>query len=200
MNDETSGQLTNTWRLPDYAQGHLWVEGVSGAAVAEGEYGLFDLPGPTPYVTVYWGAVDKGSALVCLPWQPDSLEWGGQVGVGGYVDALHFTEIHELDYAINILYVGGQPLRHDLKPHATGADRGEPISAPDFHSGLMSDGRETVTTWLVPDNSPLTAVAQDAMMNNLRLHCFGRLARARSGWNKFFALPIVLEALTVFGP
>ncbi len=199
MNDETSGQLTNKWRIPDYAQGQLWVEGVGGAAQAEGAHGLFELSTSTPDVTIYWNNVHDGAALASLPWQPDSLEWDGSIKIGGYVDAIHLMEIPDVDLVVNVLYLGGQPLKPDIRPYPDAGYRGA-ITQPDFHACLVSEITESYTTWIVPEDSPLSQIAQDAMMNNLRLHCYGRLADDDSGWARFFGLPIVLEAMTIFGP
>jgi len=199
MNDETSAQLSSTWRIPTYAQNHLWVEGIGGATRAEGEHGLFELSTSTPQVTVYWHDVHTGAALTCLPWQADSLDWDGRVHIGGYVDAMHLMELPQAEFTVNVLYLGGQPLKPEVLPYPDAAHRGA-ITPPDFHACLVSEVKETYSTWLVPEDSPLSQVAQDAMMNNLRLHCFGHLADDASGWGNLFGLPIVLEAVTIFGP
>lgn len=200
MNDEQRNQLTSNWRIPKYARDQLWVEGDSGAGRASGEFGEFELPaGGTSPVTIYWRDVHKGAALVRLPWRADSLDWDGGVRIGGYVDAMHITNIADGELTVAIIYLGGQPLRNSLRPYDTAADRETPEFMPSFHAALASDVTETISTWIAPFDSPLTGIAQDAMQNNMRLHCFGRLADESSGWDRFFALPIILESMTVFG-
>lgn len=200
MNDEQRNQLTSDWRIPPYARDQLWVEGESGAAQASGEFGEFELPaGGSAAVTVYWRDVHKGAALVRLGWQADSLEWDGGVRIGGYVDAMHITPIADGELVVAVIYLGGQPLHHNLRPYATAAHRDDDAPLPSFHAALASDVTETISTWIAPYDSPLTGIAQDAIQNNMRLHCFGRLADESSGWHRFFALPIILESMTVFG-
>ena len=64
----------------------------------------------------------------------------------------------------------------------------------------MDDAPETVTTWLVSEESSLASVAQEAMTSGLRLYFFGSLAEEAGGWHRRFALPLLLESATVFAP
>ena len=45
----------------------------------------------------------------------------------------------------------------------------------------------------------MLTLAQDALVSKLRVYCFGRLAEEDGGWHEHFALPILLEAMTLFG-
>ena len=197
MNDELSGQLTSDWPLPVYAQGMLWLEGEADTVRAEGAYGLFQLNAPSPTLVVRWGATD-GPALAQLRWQVDSLGWDGAVGIGGFVDALHLTDV---PYPIAVLHVGGQPLKHETTPYPAASVRPRlPYPLPAFPDGLVDSVEEGVTTWLAPDDSPLLGLAQDALVSKLRVYCFGHLADENGGWHEHFALPILLEAMTLFAP
>ncbi|MFW5748092.1 MAG: hypothetical protein ACOCYT_00615 [Chloroflexota bacterium] len=199
MNDECTAQLCSNWSIPAYLCDNLWIEGFSGTARAEGSNGLFELDAPSPEVTVYWRDVDTGVALACLPWQADSLEWDGRIKIGGYVDAMHLMQLGGLAQPVTVLYVGGQPLRYDVLAHpGPEARAGAHPLRPDFHSALMTHIPETYSTWLLTGDSPLLPLVQSAMTANQRLYCFGRLADDPSGWADHFALPIILEALTVF--
>jgi hypothetical protein len=199
MNDEIRNQLTDTWSIPAYARNHLWVEGMSGAAQAEGEHGEFELPSPSPDLTIYWQDVHQGAALAHMPYKPATLNWDGRVRIGGYVDAIHITPINGGEVTVAVIHLGGQPLHHHIEPYATPYAREQASFAPDFHTALCSNVAESFSTWLALEDSPLTRMAYDSMLNNLRLHCFGRLADDASGWGNLFALPILLEAVTVFG-
>lgn len=204
MNDERSAQLTSTWPLPAYAQDHLWIEGFSGAVRCEGVNGLFELPAPSPSVVVYWHDVKEGAALACLRWQVDSLEWDGQIRIGGYVDTIHLTQAGVGGLPVSVLTIGGQPLNAHYTPFPPASFRATTTYKPDFHDSLMTDVPESYSTWILPLGSPLTDAVQNALIHNLRLYCFGRLADANdpeeAAFVKQFALPIVLESLTIFAP
>jgi hypothetical protein len=200
MNDELTGQLCAGWKIPEFARDALWLETESEIIPCEGESGLFTLNEPASVLTVRWCGA-KGPALARLPWQPDNLGWSGRIGFGGYVDALHVTEIPGLPYSVMVIYVGGQPLKSTTMGYPNSAVRYQPpYPAPDFYSGLAADVTESITTWLVPDESPMALMSKDAIMNNLRLHFFGQIADDASGFSAHFALPLLLQAITLFGP
>lgn len=199
MNDETSGQLTDKWPIPAYTRDNLWVEGITGAVQVEGPYGLFNLHAPCPELTVYWGTVESGSALVTLPWQPDNLAWDGSVRIAGYIDSIHATPQVPGAGLVYILVVGGQPLRTAIPPYPGPAQRHQPLVKPDFYTGLNTDVAETTTTWLLPANNPLAEIVHRALADNQRIHCFGRLAADEDAtWQSVCAMPILLEAITLF--
>ncbi len=201
MNESLRAQLTSSrWHIPRYARGALWVESVTGEVVrVDGEHGLFELKDATQAVIVRWGS-PTGPAIARLPWRPDTLDWEGRVWMAGYLDAMHLTEMPGAD-AQAVLFLGGKPLRLDSLPYPRATQRQRtPYTAPGFHSGLVNEVPECVTTWLVALGSPLVPAVQDALNNNLRLHCFGSVATEASGWGDHFALPIVLHAITLFRP
>ena len=198
MNDETSGQLTLTWRIPAYAQTNLWLESDSGTVQTEGEFGLFELPAPADVLTLRWGS-GAGPALTQFRWGSDSLEWAGSVRVGGYVTALHITQLTGIDFPLAIVTVEGQPLKPAFQPYPNASQRQNvPYAAPDFFAGVDDDADEDVTTWLAGEDSALVGMAQDALLNNGQIYAFGSLAVEPQGWHKHFALPILLESVTLF--
>lgn len=196
MNHSPSVQLCSAWSIPAYARGHLWVTTPSDAVRAEGAHGLFTLSAPTDAVIIRWGS-PAGPALRHLRWISDTLDWNGSVAVGGYIDALHTTELPGLPEALAILFVGGAPLRSDALPFPTSGQRGQPLTPPAFAAACV-DMDESVTTWLALDSSPVLALAQDALVTKLRVHLYGRLVDDRHALAEHIALPIALEAITVF--
>lgn len=198
MNDELSGQLTTNWRIPPYAQSCLWLESENEIVKVEGEYGLFNLNYPSQMLTLRWGGT-AGPALARLQWQADTLEWDGRIATGGYLDAIYVADQKREDTLMLLLYLGGYPLKQHYTPHPNAAQRGDlPYTKPDFHGGLASDMAESITTWLVQENSTLASICQDAITRNIRLYLFGSLANEDSGWGKHYALPLLLEGLTLF--
>lgn len=198
MNDQLSGQLG--WTIPAYAQKLLWLESGAGAVKVEGAQGLFTLEAPAEVLTLRWGSAD-GPALTQLRWRADSLEWDGSVRIGGYIDAMHITELDDLPAPITILHLGGQPLKPDASAFPTRAvRRNVPYAVPSFFEGRNDGVDESITTWMAFEDSPALILAQDALVSKLGVYCFGHLAEQNAGWHEYFALPIALEAMTLFAP
>jgi hypothetical protein len=123
------------------------------------------------------------------------------VRVGGYVDALHITELDDLPAPVTILHVGGQPLKPGVSAFPGRASRrAVPYPVPSFFDGIADNIDETVTTWVALEDSAALTLAQDALVSKLGVYCFGRLAEQDAGWHDLFALPIALEAMTLFAP
>jgi hypothetical protein len=195
MNDTRSGQLTTQMTIPAFARSHLWLETYTGCVPLEGPLGLFTLPAPADMLILRWGGAE-GSVLASLRWHVDSLGWDGQIRIGGMVEAVHMMTVPKLDVGLAVLVVEGQPLNPDAVAYPTTAVRTKfPYRVPDFFEGIESEIDPTVTTWLVPEDSGLLAMAQDAMSNNLRLYLHGTLNAA---WRDFAAIPLALEAVTLF--
>jgi hypothetical protein len=195
MNDTRTGQLTSQWTIPTFARTHLWLETESGCVQTEGPHGLFNLPAPAEHLILRWGG-EQGSVLASLRWHADSLDWNGQVRLGGMVEAVHMMSVPNLEMGLAILVIEGQPLKPAASAYPTPAQRMQlPYRLPDFFTGIEADIDPTVTTWLVPEDSGLLAMAQDAMSNNLRLYIQGTL---NAGWRDFAAIPLSLEAVTLF--
>ncbi|MDZ4763566.1 MAG: hypothetical protein SGI73_03370 [Chloroflexota bacterium] len=218
MNDSLTGQLTGNWAIPPYARAMLWIETSDALVQTQGEHGTFALPSPADLVTLRWGndapsaaslgegeryEVGAGTALARLRWKADALDWDGQVRIGGYIDTMHITPISGLDdeRALVVLSVGGMPLLPSVQPYPdAAARRNVPYPFPAFREGMAEDVPETITTWLALDDSPVLTLAQDALVSKLRVYVFGRLADERAGWHKQFALPLLLESMTLFAP
>lgn len=201
MNDERSAMLTAAgWTIPIYAQGLLYIETDAETVAAEGERGLFTLTTAAQDVTVRYGVTD-GPALARLCWQPDCLEWDGAVRLGGYVDALGLSD-HAALGAVVVIRLGAQPLKPGAQPTFTPSRRAQAATyAPlDFFAALADDVPETSSSWLVGEDSPLLPLAHDALMNKLRVWFKGTLAAHKSGWERYFALPLLLEEVTIFAP
>lgn len=199
MNDELSGQLTSeSWRIPEYALDSFWLETEAETLQTAGAVGLFELTVPAQTLTLRWGGED-GPALAYLRWKADNLEWDGSVRLGGYVDAIHLTTFERAEVGVAVILLGGQPLHPHVKPYPDAQARYQvPYPVPSFEEGLVDHVAEDVTTWLAPEDSALVTMAQDALMNKLKVHCFGHLAAPAGGWHWHFGLPILLESITLF--
>lgn len=199
MNDERAGQLTQDWQIPQYAQGHLWLDTESGAAPCEGPHGLFQLEFPAQVVTIRWG--QEGPPLAQLRWQPDTLAWDGSVRVGGLVDALHSTEFDEMPLAIALATLSAQPLLHTTQPFGLmSTTRALTAELPRYVTGVDDTWQPLPLPLLTPDESPLVAAAHDSLVSSVPLHVYGRLAEEAEGWHRHVALPIIWEAVTLFTP
>jgi hypothetical protein len=205
MNDATTAQLCASRVLPAYAHGALWVSCGSETVRAEGPTGLFTLRSPAESgqpVRVRWGGAE-GPLIALLAWQPDQLDWDGAVALGGYADALHTGTLPGMkadDDALTTLFISGRPLRPGAARFPAAEQRARvPYTRPMLHTDAIDEDEadETVTTWLAWDGSSAMALAQDALVSKLPVLVFGRLAPAALGWHNAFALPLVLEGLTL---
>ncbi len=201
MNDEMSGMLAiSGWRIPRYAQNALYLESTAGTVATEGASGLFTLPAPSARLVLRWGHA-QGPALASLRWMPDSLGWDGTVSIGGYVDALHLMALDAQERVfVAVIHFGGQPLMPNTPLYPTAAQRKQPHERSDFYRWIDESVPESHTTWLVSEESPLLTLAQDAMLNKLRVVFTGRLADDNAQWDKLLALPLTLEAITLAAP
>lgn len=199
MNEERAGRLSaNSWSIPPYIQKALWLDNGAQSLQVEGELGLFEFKDPAPMLTLRWGAPD-GVPVRHLAWQTDDLGWRGEVRVGGMVECIHYTEIPEAEALIGIVHISGHALAPQVAPYLSAARRmGAWYRSPDFYEGIVQDQDPALTTWLVPDDSPLMSLAHDALMNKMPLYLFGQLAKQESLWQKKFALPIIFESATIF--
>jgi len=200
MNDQLSGQLCARWTIPAYALDLLWLTTDNDAVRVDGAKGLFTLTAPAEVLTLRWGGAD-GAPLTQLRWQADSLEWDGTVRLGGFIDAMHITQLAALPAPIVVLSIGGQPLKPSVKPFPTLADRKRvPYAVPSFSEGIEDQTQEGVTTWIAFEEDAALTLAQDALVSKLRVHVYGRMAEQKAGWHDLFALPIALEGMTLFAP
>ena len=126
------------------------------------------------------------------------LDWQGEVALRGYVEQLHILEVGGLPLAI--LELVGQSLPHTY-------DRLPPLPQPalDDRHGLhtdrhLDDSPEHVYYLLADAESPLAAVAQDALVSSLRVTCFASLGEDAGGWDELINLPLILDSITLLAP
>lgn len=192
-------QLTHArYRLPHYAQGAIWATTVTEAAPVDGAEGTIALAAPDRHLILRWQAQD-GPALVSLVWQGETPAWEGSVRVGGYADAIHLCALPNTGEYVHMLYLGGQPLQYRPSSLSRAHNHLNLLGrSPDFHHRMALDLSETVTTWLIPQNSPLAQQITTAMLSNARMHLFGRLAEDNHPYADYFMMPLILEAVTLF--
>jgi hypothetical protein len=195
MNDTRTGQLISQGSIPAFARAHLWLDTETGCVPIEGAQGLFTLPAPADHLVLRWGGAE-GSILASLRWQTDSLGWDGQIRLGGMVEVIHMMSVPNVDVGLAVLIVESQPLKPETIAYPTAAQRSKiPYHVPNFFEGIEDEIDPTITTWLVPEDSGLLAMAQDAMSNGLRVYLYGTLNAA---WRELAAIPLALEAVTLF--
>jgi hypothetical protein len=190
--------LCDTWQIPSYAQPHIHIESSTGQGIALSG-NVIDHNGMTEFkpITVYWGK--QNAPLTQLTLKQDTYGWGGDVRLGGFVTAIHFRYMEQLDIELAIMMMEAYPLKPTVRPYLSASDRASlPYSPPDFLDGIDDDVPEGVTMWLAEIDSPLVGLMQDAMNQGHRVYAFGHLADEEQGWHHIFALPILLEAVTTF--
>ncbi|MDQ7027986.1 MAG: hypothetical protein Q9P01_21020 [Anaerolineae bacterium] len=201
MNDELAGQLTQDWEIPAYARTRLWLDSETGSSQCEGNHGLFELDAPTTELTLRWGSAD-GAPLKRLKWQADNLQWDGSVALGGMVEMLHLTELPTLDdLPVSVVHFSAQPLLADARPYPDASQRHlSEFPIPYYVDSVDDTMRPMMVTLLTLSDSPLTSHAQEAMLQKIPMHIYGRLADEAQGWHRFFALPILWESVSLFAP
>jgi len=188
--------LCRDWSIPTYAQPYIYINTPEDQQLpissVTGEFQMKSIPDT---VTVMWGR----APLVQLAWQADSLDWGGEVRVGGFVTSIHVRHMPQLEMDLAIMTVEAYPLKPSVTPYLSVDDRENvPYQPADFLDGVDDDQPEGVTTWLADVDSPLVGLMQDAMNQGHRLYALGQLASDEQGWHHVFAMPILLEAVTTF--
>lgn len=200
MNDDLTGQLTDEWLIPEYAQKLLWLDSDASSAQCEGQNGLFELDAPAQILTLRWGSMD-GAPLTQLRWQIDNLQWDGSVRVGGMVEAIHVKEYEQLDFPISIVYFSAQALKPHAMPYPDASQRTlTSFPVPFYEDDVEVDDEPSIITLIVPTDSHLAGAAQDSLMNKSPMHVYAHLATEDEGWHHFFAQPIIWDAVTLFTP
>jgi len=192
----TQMTLCTTWNIPPYAQPHLKIRTDIGKQYSiTGTQGHFKFDETPATITVCWGT----APLTQLEYTSESLDWDGTIRLGGFVTAIHMTELQAIDMALAIITMEAHPLKPTVKPYLSSNQRANhPYTPPDGLDGIDDETPEGVTTWIAEIDSPLTGVMQDAMNQGHRIHAYGQLAPEEHGWHQFFALPILLESVTTF--
>jgi hypothetical protein len=200
MNDELTGALCDDFEIPAYALNRLWLDTESGAVQCEGESGLFTLEAPAQVLTLRWNGAD-GIPLTQLAWQADNLQWGGTIRLGGIVEAIHLTEIEDVDMPMALIFFSAQALKPELSRYPDASQRKlSRIQPPQFLDGIDELQMPMTVPLITFAESPLVTIAQESLMQKNPLFVFGTLAEEEDEWHKHFALPIVWESVTVFAP
>lgn len=188
--------LANSWVIPSYARHHLNIlTNQQEVSEIEGEKGDFTVNNIPDTVMIRWG----DAPLIQLNWQSGCLDWAGEVRLGGFVTAIHMTQLPAIDYPLAIVTLEAYPLKSRTKPFLSAKHRDNmPYTTANVLDGIDDTGEEGVTTWIADIDSPLVSVMQDAMNQAHRVYAFGQLASEEQGWHQLFALPILLESVTLF--
>ncbi len=219
-----TGQLTMPdYALPRWAQDRLALalwdrdtgpEPPLSSGPVSGPHGAFDLPlpaaaaqqmalgglreGPQQLITVGWGA-ERDPALAELPWRADgALGWDGRVTLIGYVEQLHLLEWGALPLAVLEVVGHVAPFTYRRLPAL-------PLPPTGDRHGLhtdrhLHDAPEHVYYLLADADSPLAALAQDALVSSLQIVALAGLGEQEAYWHELVSLPLVLDSLTLIGP
>ncbi|MEO0561218.1 MAG: hypothetical protein AAF125_03845, partial [Chloroflexota bacterium] len=139
---------------------------------------------------------EDGAALAQFAWEPDALGWRGDVAIGGTVESVTVLEVNEVP--LSVMSVVGVPLVPGAAAFANGSQRGQADFAPMTFEDGLTDTHEGFYTFLAPEGSALSVLAENALMSRLGLWLRGRISADAEGWHTTFALPLVLESGTVF--
>lgn len=158
--------------------------------------------GPQQAVSIGWGAA-LDPVLAVLPWPPDAaqraaLDWTGQVSLIGYVEQLHLQEFGGLALVVLELVGRPTPLTYDRLPAL-------PLPPLGDRHGLhvdrhLEDSLEHVYYLLAEAETPLAALAQDALVSSLQVAAVASLGEQEGGWHEVVNLPLILDALTLIAP
>lgn len=195
MNDERTNQLSQSWKIPAYAQSMLWVATEFETVPAQGDYGMFTLTQPTDKLQVRWGDAD-GVGLATLRWRADTLDWTGAVQIGGTIDAIHYMGADDEETTLAIVMVSGQVLLPGLRRFPRLGDGGRAQSRADFFDGVDRNDPLTLSTWVLGYQSPLFTLCQEALSSRLNVYLWGRLVEKGDG--RRLASPLILHELTLF--
>jgi hypothetical protein len=200
MNDELTGALCDDFEIPAYALDRLWLDSESGAAECEGGSGLFTLEAPAQILTLRWNSPD-GMPLTQLAWKADNLRWDGRIRLGGIVEAIHLTEIEDVEMPMALIFFSAQALKPEITPYPDASQRKlHRIQSPQFLDGIDELQNPMTVPLITFAESPLVPIAQESLMQHNPLYVFGTLAEEEDEWHKHFALPIVWESVTIFAP
>jgi hypothetical protein len=193
MIDSLTNCLSNeSYHIPNYAVSSLLLQSGDEFAQLDNASGMFRLEcNPAAWLPLRWKTPD-GPMLIVLNWQSGSLEWDGQVAVGGYIDTIHLRRDSLTGVPLAMICLGGQPMNLTyLKQQALALE----LAA---HRGLAAQLPKTTTTWIIQQDDPMLEIAQSALFHNTMVHLFGRLAEDDDSIVNQFALPLQLEAITAF--
>ena len=191
--------LAPHWEIPSYVQNHLWVETETEVAQSTGMHGHISTTTSPNILLLRWGSA-TGAPLNQFSYQQGMVDWRGEVRLAGDPDSIHALELADLDITLAIILFSGQPLQAHTQPYPPASERAAlETYETDYWHGVNSDIPAGLTSWIADAESPLVSLLQEAMMNRHQVYVFGRLAPEHLGYHYRFALPILLEAVTVFG-
>lgn len=193
----TTHIASSGWKIPAYLQSHLYVETPHETVQAKGDVGLFTLTQATDTLDLVMGGAG-GTRIARLAWQHGGLGWRGDVRIGGMVDSMTLLTVNE--QPLSAANVAGLLMKPNARPCVNAGKRGiadmEPMS---YREGLFSlDDDEQLTTWVMPEGGGFAAMLESAMFNSSKVWMVGEVATEGSGLHTHFALPLVLQQLTVF--
>lgn len=204
-----SGTLTGAdtaAAIPDYARSMLWLHAGGDTAPASGPRGAFTVtPAQAPHAfEVRWGRAD-GPPLAGWPLPDDPaqdalvMDWNGSVAIGGFVERLHVGTFRGLELVIAEIEGGRLPDGYRRLP--TLADMRAGVfsrRASDDDDPLSS--RAHTYTCLAEAGTIEAEYLHHAMISELAVDCFTRLAPQAGRWHEIVGLPLLVEGISLLAP
>jgi hypothetical protein len=119
-------------------------------------------------------------------------QWDGNVAVGGRVESLTVEELNGVP--LTVVVVVGKPLSLNVSPYPVRPND----TVPTYEDGLLTVDGEWFYTFLGPEGSGLSALAETALLGKADTWMWGRVSTDDEGWHESFALPLVLARVTLF--
>jgi hypothetical protein len=192
-----SGQLTDSFRIPTYAQGLLTIVSENGESQLKGKQGQYHfdtLPEGVIRLT-YGGANGPTLAYWDIEDWP-AARWDGRVKIGGFIERLHAREVGGLEVVIAEVVGGPLPSNHVGLPSLDDM-RGGSFARPSDIEPLIND---QAYPFIILAESNLAALAQDALVSGIAVDAYGELAADQGQWHEIVGLPLLMDSLTILAP
>src|SRR5258708_6909657 len=196
--NDSTGQLTRQFQIPDFAQDMLFVVTSSGSAQTQGEQGHFDFKVPADgNVRLHWAAAN-GPILAfwdnVTAWS--GLNWDGHVKIGGFIERLHAHELGGLEVVVFELIGGPFASDHVSLPSLDDMRKGI-FARPSDTEPLANDQFYPL---IVLAESNMAAPSQDALVSGLGVDAYASLASEAGGWPENCGLPARLGSFNLLAP
>jgi hypothetical protein len=201
MAKSLSGQLSEQFKIPAYAQDMLYVVTETSVAQTSGKFGAYTLESAPDgdsgeVVRLVWGTPEGPTLAFWDSTKLPTLQWDGRITVGGFIERLHAREIGGLEVVIVEVVGGPFPRDHVSLPSVDDMRRGV-FARP---SDTEPSGENQSYPFIILAESNLAGLAHDALVSGIAVDAFGSLASEAGRWHEVVGLPLLLDSLTLLAP